>query len=82
MGGEGSIHSVRFCTDIIEFIPSRNRRTAARSDERRPTVIRPLNDLFTEAVNYKTYRLERHSARFDSTVARHINRDRKKWTCR
>ena len=49
--------------------PSRHRRTAARGDERRPTVIRPLNDLFTKAVNYKTYRLERCSARYDSTVA-------------
>ena len=41
-------------------------------------MIRPINNLFTKAVNYKTYRLERRSARYDSTVARHINRYRKK----
>ena len=38
--------------------PSRHLWTAAKGDERRPTVIRPLNDLFTTAVNYKTYRLK------------------------
>ena len=41
-------------------------------------VIRPLNDLFTKAVNHKTYRLDRRSARDDSTVARQINRYSKK----
>ena len=38
---------------------------------------RPLNDLSTKAVNYKTYRLERRSVRYDSTIARHINCYRK-----
>ena len=41
-------------------------------------MIKPLNDLFTKAVNYKTYRLERCSARYNSEVARHISRIRKK----
>ena len=41
-------------------------------------MIKPLNDLFTKAVNYKTYRLECRSARYNAEVARHISRIRKK----
>ena len=56
----------------------RIRRTARTRDARLPRVIRPLNDLFTKAVNYKTYRLDRRSARYDSSVAWRVNRYRKK----
>ena len=41
-------------------------------------MIRPLNDLFTKAVDYRTYRLESRSARYDASTARRINRYRKK----
>ena len=53
---------------------SRLRRATPIGDERRPMVIRPLNDLFNKAVNYKTYLLERRGGRYDSKVARNINR--------
>ena len=41
-------------------------------------MIRPLNDLFTEAVDYRTYRLESRSARYDASTVRRTNRYRKK----
>ena len=41
-------------------------------------MIRPLNDLFTKAVDYPTYRLESRSARYDESTARRINCYRKK----
>ena len=41
-------------------------------------MIRPLNDLFNKAVDYRTYRLENRSARYDANTARRINRFRKK----
>ena len=41
-------------------------------------MIRPLNELFTKAVDYRTYRLERCSARYATSTARRINRYRKK----
>ena len=41
-------------------------------------MIRPLNDLFTEAVDYRTFGLECRSARYDASIARRINRYRKK----
>lgn len=50
---------------------SRHRRVSPGGDDRRPVVIRLLNDLFTKAFNYKTYGLEGRSARDDPTGARH-----------
>ena len=41
-------------------------------------MIRPLSDLFTKAVDYRTYRLESRSARYDASTAWRINRYRKK----
>ena len=41
-------------------------------------MIRPLNDLFTKAVDYRTYWLEISSACYDAGTARRINRYRKK----
>ena len=41
-------------------------------------MIRPLNDLFTKAVGYRTYRLESRSAPYDASTARRINCYRKK----
>ena len=41
-------------------------------------MIRPLNDLFTKAVDYCIYRLENRSARYDASSARRINLYRKK----
>ena len=41
-------------------------------------MIRPLNDLFTKAVDYRKYRLESRSARYDASTARRINRYRMK----
>ena len=41
-------------------------------------MIRPLNDLFTKAVDYRTYRLESRSACYDASTGRRINRYRKK----
>ena len=41
-------------------------------------MIRPLNDLFTKAVDYCMCRLERRSARYDARTARGISRYRKK----
>ena len=41
-------------------------------------MIRPLNDLFTKAVDYCTYPLEIRSARYDASTARRINHYRKK----
>ena len=37
--------------------------------------------MFTKSVNYKTYRLERSSARYNSTIARYIKTYWKNWTC-
>ena len=59
--------------------PGRSCRTTERSaPTNRVDVIKPLNELFTKAVNYKTYRLARRSAQYNSEVARHISRIRKK----
>ena len=41
-------------------------------------MIKPLNDLFSKAVDYRTYRLERRSSRYDAGTARRVNRYRKK----
>ena len=41
-------------------------------------MFKPLNDLFAKAVNYKTYRLERRSSRYDKRVARRIGRLQKR----
>ena len=41
-------------------------------------MIRPLKDLFTKAVDYRTYRLGNRSARYDASTAWRINRYRKK----
>lgn len=41
-------------------------------------VIKPLNALFTKAVNYKAYRMERRSTRYNSEIALRISRIRKK----
>ena len=45
-------------------------------------MIRPLNDLFTKAVDYRTYRLKTRSARYDASSVRRINRYGKSWTSR
>ena len=66
-GGEGDRH----CR-------GRDRRSASRRDPKRLPVIGPLNDLFTKAVDYRTYRLESRSARYEASTARRINRYRKK----
>ena len=57
---------------------SRDRRSAPRRDPKRLPVTRPLNDLFTKAVDYRTYWLESRSARYDASTARQTNRYRKK----
>ena len=41
-------------------------------------MIRPLNDPFTKPVDYRTYRLEIRSERYDASTARRVNRYRKK----
>ena len=41
-------------------------------------MIRPQNDLFSKAIDYRTYRLESRSARYDASTALRINRYRKK----
>ena len=56
----------------------RDCRSARRRNPKRLPVIRPLNDLFIKAVDYRTYRLESRSARYDARTARRINRYRKK----
>ena len=66
-GGEGDRHS-----------RGRDRWSTPRRDPKRLPVIRPLNDLFTKTVDYRTYRLESRSARYDASTARRINRYRKK----
>ena len=55
-----------------------DRRSARRRDPKRLPVIRPLNDLFTKAVDYRTYRLESCSVRYDASTPRRINRYGKK----
>ena len=56
----------------------RYHRFVPRRDPKRLPVIRPLNDLYNKAVDYRTYRLESRSARYDASTARRINRYRKK----
>ena len=41
-------------------------------------MIRLLNYLFTKAIDYRTYRLESRSARYDANTTPRINRYRKK----
>ena len=52
----------------------RDFRLAARRAPKRLPVIWPLNDLFTKAVDYSTYRLKSRSANYDASNARRINR--------
>ena len=42
-------------------------------------MIGQLNDLFTNAIYYRTYQLESRSARYDPSTARRTNRYRKKF---
>ena len=48
-------------------------RSVPRRNPRGLPLIRPLNDLFTKAVDYRTYLLENRSVRYDTSIARRIN---------
>ena len=50
----------------------RDGRSAPRRDPKGLPVIRPLNDLFAKSVDYRKYRLESRSARYDTSSARRI----------
>lgn len=40
--------------------------------------MKPLNDLFTKTINYRTYQLKRFDVRYDATTVQRINRYRNK----
>lgn len=65
---------------MVKPIPTRSKHTLATSDVEGQTVLKPVNDLFPDSVDYHEYKLLKTSSQYDNDVAHAWSRMTKKVT--